>query len=96
MLIGDYIKTCRTSYNLLELLVDRQYLLESVHNYSLRDLMVYKDLLSFVYTIMEKYILHVKSCETCKGKGYYCQICKSDQVLFPFELKLISKCPGNI
>lgn len=30
--------------------------------------------------------------QCCKGKGYFCEICNSDDVIFSFQLAEVSKC----
>jgi len=91
--IGEFILTCRNNAKLLALIGSREQLLHNVHIYSLLDLVDPKALLDFLCNVMEKYIVHItQQCETCKGKGHYCELCKKDQVLFAFQFKLIVKC----
>ena len=79
--IGEFILTCRNNEKLLALIGSREHLLHNVHIYSLLDLVDPKGLLDFLCNVMEKYILHItQQCETCKGKGHYCELCKKDQV----------------
>lgn len=92
--MGEFIKTCRNSHNLLDQLGNRKYLLDSVHVFSTKDLIECKALMSFIMNIMEAYVIHItEKCETCKGKGFYCEICKSNELLFSFQIRKISKCP---
>lgn len=87
----QYIDTCRSQQMLLDLLSDRVYLLREIHVYSLRDLMDTKSMLQILYSIMEKYIEHItKNCETCRGKGHFCEICNTNDVTFFFFYFLLN------
>lgn len=93
-LLGEFIRTCRSSGKLIDMLDDRQYLLTSAHLYSLRDLVDTKQLLTFCTDINEKYTYHItQTCDTCQGKGFYCEICRSKELVFTFQLKQVAKCP---
>ena len=35
---------------------------------------------------------HVFSCALCKLKGYYCEICKGSQILYPFDTDSTKRC----
>lgn len=49
------------------------------------------DLLSQLQTNLEQHI--VRQCESCRGKGYYCELCKDPHdVLYPFS-KNGASCP---
>ena len=71
------MKTCRNKETLLNLMDGRQYMLDSLDVYSLRDLIdaISGSLLPFMYNIMEKFIAHVtKTCMVCqrnerRGRG---------------------------
>jgi len=92
--LGEFIRTCRTSDQLIALLGNKKYLLDSVNIFCLRDLLDAKTVLQFLYQVKEKYLLHItKTCETCKGKGSYCEICNSKEVIFSFQFKLVIHCP---
>jgi run domain Beclin-1 interacting cysteine-rich containing protein len=92
--MGEFIKTCRNSGNLIDLLANRKYLLDNVHIYSSLDLVECKTFMAFIMSIMESYVTHItEKCETCKGKGFYCEICKNNELLFSFQVRKISKCP---
>ena len=58
----------------VDLMDGRQYMLDSISVYSLRDLVdaVSGSLLPFLYYVMEKFIVHVsKTCEVCRIRGLY-------------------------
>jgi hypothetical protein len=35
---------------------------------------------------------HVENCARCNAKGYICEVCNSDDVIFPFDATKISEC----
>eukprot|EP01114_Cavostelium_apophysatum_P015360 TRINITY_DN4159_c0_g2_i1.p1 TRINITY_DN4159_c0_g2~~TRINITY_DN4159_c0_g2_i1.p1 ORF type:complete len:836 (+),score=150.92 TRINITY_DN4159_c0_g2_i1:187-2694(+) len=93
--LGEFIRTCRSCDLLLEEIGDRDYMMTSMHIFSLRDLVDCKNVLKSLYDTMEKYILHItQNCETCKGKGFFCEICNSKELLFGFQFATTVKCPN--
>lgn len=83
VMLGEFIQTCKNNYGLLELLNGRSHLLESVHRYSLKDLIESRTLLPVLLQVTEVYSVHItKKCETCRGKGYFCELCKTNEVQF--------------
>ncbi|XP_025829958.1 differentially expressed in FDCP 8 homolog B-like [Agrilus planipennis] len=68
--------------------VDTPHLIESPDLYSLQDLMdTYSgDLPTKLHALTDTFLKHIKvDCELCKGRGYLCEICTNDEVLFPFD-----------
>ena len=49
-------------------------------------------LLPFLQRINSIFEGHIKQCILCKAKGFVCEICKQDPILFPFE-KEAAVCP---
>jgi len=96
--MSDYINTCRDSDKLLESLEERNHLLLSHHQnakYSIRDLEETEKgtLLPFLAKIVKEYSDHITTkCELCKAKGFYCDFCKSDQLIYPFQLNSTTRC----
>lgn len=37
---------------------------------------------------------HILACKTCHNLGHICEGCRSDDILFPFQVEAVSKCPG--
>lgn len=88
--VRAYLCTCCTeSFNdFKKILGSKEYLYEHIHEYCIEDL-----------TLIEKGTLektlqeaahfgesHVISCKLCKVKGFYCEICRSSNVLYPFHI----------
>jgi hypothetical protein len=36
---------------------------------------------------------HVENCVRCAAKGYICEVCNSDEVIFPFDASKTTQCP---
>lgn len=85
-----YLNECREA--LVEKLLEtnigpRQHLIFYPDMYSVADLVAVEygtinDSLNKCYTIFEK---HIRNCEICVGKGYYCEICGNREIIFPFD-----------
>ena len=71
------------------------HLIENYRKCSLIDLidLHQQRMMPFLTQVAENYITHITSCETCRGKGFFCEICDSDELLFAFQLKKVTKCP---
>ena len=94
-----YLSTCtridKDSYeNLFVDFMNRDYLYQSIHLYSISDLLSLKK----TEALMEKACLqakkHIHDCDICLGKGFTCEICKNrTDILYPFDdAKVIGQC----
>ncbi|CAL8139422.1 unnamed protein product [Orchesella dallaii] len=95
--IGMYLKTCKNSKALEELRKEgstKPHLIESIHMYSLSDLMGIpnRSLATLLTKMVATGSAHILSCTICREKGFICEVCRSPQVVFPFELERIFKC----
>jgi len=72
----------------------RDYLYQSVHLYSIKDLLSLKEILHILNNASIQAKQHIYQCEVCKGKGFTCEICKKRKdILYPFdETKSIGQC----
>ena len=96
MLMKKYLTVCRIAAEekILLNLVSRQHFVDGPHLYSLQDLIDIKAgiLLPFLQRIVNIFENHIKECVLCKAKGFICEICHKDEILFPFD-KEVSVCP---
>lgn len=72
------------------------HLIENVHLYSLNELVqvnsgTFNEKLKKVVKLGRK---HVKQCQLCSQKGFLCEMCHSDQVIYPFDLDETYQCPS--
>ncbi|GBN27461.1 Differentially expressed in FDCP 8 [Araneus ventricosus] len=90
LVMKQYFLLCHSALEekLLLQLRDRQHFVESADMYTLQDLIDVSTgrLLSYLEKIRASFIEHItQKCQGCQGKGYICEFCKSEDVLFPFE-----------
>uniref|UniRef100_A0AAX7U2Q1 Rubicon Homology domain-containing protein n=1 Tax=Astatotilapia calliptera TaxID=8154 RepID=A0AAX7U2Q1_ASTCA len=72
----------------------RTYLLESNHLYSVKDLRQVAEgqYVNFLRRLVQHACNHVFSCDLCTQRGYICQICHSDDTIFPFQFETTTRC----
>lgn len=93
--VAEFIRACRNGHRLLVSLAERLHLLWSSTLWSMQDLVDAKS--GKLEPLLRKYITmfssHVRSCDSCSGKGYVCEICTAKEVIYPFEADTAS-CPN--
>lgn len=91
-----FIRTCKVARaKFLADLGDRVHLINSIHFYSIQDLIdIYNDKLEpFLRNYYKDCTSHItQDCESCQGKGNYCEICKSDSIIFSFQSATTTSC----
>ena len=78
----------------LDALADRPYLYKTENMYSIRDLVELKDgsLLAAAQHSHGACDQHIrKDCQLCSAKGSFCEHCKTDQIIFPFDVN-VTQC----
>lgn len=95
-LLGDYLITCRsgaikTMHTKLE---KRNYLLESAHLYGVADLRQVAEgqYEAFLQSLIQFASNHVYQCDLCTMRGFICQICNGNDIIFPFEFDTTTRC----
>eukprot|EP00794_Sanderia_malayensis_P018739 gene18740-20628_t len=93
----SYLVACRLAVDekLLLLLKDRQHFVENSDMYTLLDLndVFSGELLEELSRITAMFCTHIKfDCVLCQGKGFFCEVCRSDDILYPFDFSS-QKCP---
>ncbi|XP_055689582.1 differentially expressed in FDCP 8 homolog isoform X1 [Lutzomyia longipalpis] len=65
----------------------RRYLLQTPQMYSVADLVAVETgtLLEFLTKIFDTFERHIRHCQICSGKGYLCEVCGNNEVIFPFD-----------
>ncbi|XP_048026006.1 pleckstrin homology domain-containing family M member 1 isoform X2 [Megalobrama amblycephala] len=94
--LGDYIRICRSgiSKKIQPRLQQRTYLLDNCNVYSVLDLQQIADghYESYLQSLIEFGSKHVHNCDLCTQRGFICQICNSDTIIFPFQFDSTSRC----
>ncbi|XP_072523165.1 pleckstrin homology domain-containing family M member 1 [Salminus brasiliensis] len=95
-LLGDYLLICRSGIRkkIEARLRQRTYLLESSHLYSVLDLRQIADgqYESFLQSLIQFSSSHVHHCDLCTQRGFICQICNTDDIIFPFQFDTTARC----
>jgi len=101
MLMKKYLTVCRIAVEekLLLNLVSRQHFVDGPDLYSIQDLIDIDSglLLPFMQRITQIFQEHIQNCILCKAKGFICEICDNDHVIFPFEKEaaVCSQCEAT-
>ncbi|KAM8888731.1 pleckstrin homology domain-containing family M member 1 [Synchiropus picturatus] len=95
-LLGDYLLTCRSGAckTLQAKMEQRTYLLESSHLYSVMDLrqIVRDQYATYLLTLLQCASNHVFNCDLCTQRGFICQICHANDIIFPFQFDITTRC----
>lgn len=95
-ILEDYLFTCRSGavQDLYKRLDQKKYLLESAHLYSVSDLrqIAHGMFEAFIQQAIHYATNHVYMCDLCTQRGFICQICSSDDIIFPFEFESTTRC----
>lgn len=95
--IRSYCFTCaepNISLDLTKLVWPREHLIKQTDSYSLEDMIqiksgALKQVLKNVITFGRQ---HVLSCVLCCQKGFICELCKSSQIIYPFDIDSVHRC----
>ncbi|XP_067825166.1 pleckstrin homology domain-containing family M member 1 isoform X2 [Heptranchias perlo] len=90
-LLEDYLLACRSGavQELYKKLEQKKYLLESPHLYSVSDLRqtAHGVFEAFLQHVIQYATNHVYMCDLCTQRGFICQLCNSNDIIFPFEFE---------
>ncbi|XP_052466954.1 pleckstrin homology domain-containing family M member 1 [Carassius gibelio] len=94
--LGDYILICRSgiSRQIQPRLQQRTYLLDNSDLYSVLDLQQIADehYESYLQSLIQFGTKHVLHCDLCTQRGFICQICNTDNIIFPFQFDSTTRC----
>ncbi|XP_037765505.1 run domain Beclin-1-interacting and cysteine-rich domain-containing protein isoform X7 [Chelonia mydas] len=93
--LKNMFKTCRLAKELLDSFdLVPGHLTEDLHLYSLNDLNATKkgELVPRLTELIKAGTLHVERCMLCQAKGFICEFCQEDDIIFPFELNKCRTC----
>ncbi|XP_073684812.1 pleckstrin homology domain-containing family M member 1 [Garra rufa] len=95
--LGDYILSCRSGIGkrIQPRLQQRTYLLDNSDVYSVLDLQQIADehYESYLQSLIQFGSKHVHNCDLCTQRGFICQICNTDDIIFPFQFDSTTRCP---
>ncbi|XP_056145954.1 pleckstrin homology domain-containing family M member 3 [Lampris incognitus] len=91
-----YLFSCRATVaeELRRRILPREYLLQHIHLYSMADLQQVIDgkLAPFLSKVIKFASSHVFSCSLCREKGFFCELCRNGQVIYPFQESATKRC----
>lgn len=95
--IRSYCFTCvqdSISFELTKLVWPREHLIKQTDLYSLEDLIQIKSgsLKQVLKNVISFGRQHVLSCMLCCQKGFICELCKSSQIIYPFDTESVYRC----
>ncbi|XP_044740811.1 uncharacterized protein LOC123302091 [Chrysoperla carnea] len=92
-----YLYTCREPIieQLKRQIWPREYLYETIHLYSISDLELINNnnqLIMQLKSLVQFARNHVLTCWLCSQKGFICELCSNNQILYPFDLDTTLRC----
>lgn len=95
--IRSYCFTCvqeSISFELTKLVWPREHLIKQTDLYSLDDFIQIKSgaLKSVLKNVITFGRQHVLSCMLCCQRGFICELCKSSQIIYPFDTESVYRC----
>lgn len=95
--IRSYCFTCAqesVSFELTKQVWPREHLIKQIDLYSLDDLVQAKNgsLKNVLKNVISFGRDHVSSCMLCCFKGFFCELCKSSQIIYPFDTDTVRRC----
>lgn len=99
LLMKLYFTSCKYAKEarLLRMLEERPHFVECADNYTLRDMVETHEeqLYDTIKEVHKIYSQHIRiECDLCKAKGFICELCRAEELIFPFDIFAIvcSKC----
>ncbi|XP_018321932.1 run domain Beclin-1-interacting and cysteine-rich domain-containing protein isoform X3 [Agrilus planipennis] len=93
--VKDFIKTCRFAEKIQEYIErENPYIYMDPDVYSLQDLVNIRsgDLNKKLESLVDICCKHIYECQLCKARGFICEVCLHDQVIFPWQIKKVTRC----
>ena len=96
--IKEYVQTCRqeVAEDFRRRLWPREYLCDDIHQYSLLDLLqVYNGQQAHhLRKIITQFSKHIYKCTLCCQKGFICEYCHDNTIIYPFQVSIAVQCQG--
>ncbi|KAJ8920839.1 hypothetical protein NQ315_015631 [Exocentrus adspersus] len=93
--LRDFIFTCKYAETIQERLEqDSPYPTMDPEVYSLEDLVNIRtgDMKSRLKILVEICCRHTTECKLCLARGFICEICNADDVIFPWQMRRVTRC----
>jgi hypothetical protein len=88
------VRVCPQRSKFLRIFSPRYYMLWQDDVYSMGDLKQVSSgsLLRWMQITAAAAEQHVMTCATCSAFGHFCEICRSDALLFSFQVHMVAQC----
>ncbi|VVC29737.1 Putative zinc-RING and/or ribbon,RUN domain,Zinc finger, RING/FYVE/PHD-type [Cinara cedri] len=93
--IKDFIITCRYANRLKKLLDDLEaHIILKPDLYSIQNMLDVKngELSKKLKNIIITCKMHITNCQLCQARGFICEMCTSEEILFPWDFTLVTRC----
>ncbi|XP_050974403.1 protein associated with UVRAG as autophagy enhancer isoform X2 [Labeo rohita] len=93
--VKKLLSTCRLSTGILDEFEQLPaHLMQELHLFSVDDLIRVKkgQLCTTAKALMQSAVAHINICELCQAKGFICEFCHGEEVIFPFQRDTCTRC----
>ncbi|XP_044750682.1 run domain Beclin-1-interacting and cysteine-rich domain-containing protein isoform X2 [Coccinella septempunctata] len=93
--LKDFILSCDDAESVRKILKPHiKSSKDELELYSLEDLVKIKSgqMKTELKNLVDISIKHITECQICMGRGHICELCKSNEVIFPWQLSLVTRC----
>ncbi|XP_066542657.1 protein associated with UVRAG as autophagy enhancer [Hoplias malabaricus] len=93
--VKNLLRACRLSDGVLtEFQQLPTHLTEELHLFSMDDLVKVKrgQHITTAKMLLRSAAAHVETCELCQANGFICEFCRGQEVLFPFQTDICTRC----
>uniref|UniRef100_A0A4W6C4Y4 Rubicon like autophagy enhancer n=1 Tax=Lates calcarifer TaxID=8187 RepID=A0A4W6C4Y4_LATCA len=94
LVIKKLLRACRLSESEFEQL-PAHLISEQPHVFSMDDLLRVKkgQLVAQAKALQHSAISHIENCELCLARGFICEFCRENDIIFPFQRDICRRCP---
>ena len=95
---GQYISTCRYADKIKNEIETKfqneKFIFENTEVYSFFLIIKIKkyDFIEELARLSSRIIDHIKTCRLCSQRSHICEICKKNDLIFPFDIESVEKC----
>uniref|UniRef100_A0A8D8VS84 Run domain Beclin-1-interacting and cysteine-rich domain-containing protein n=1 Tax=Cacopsylla melanoneura TaxID=428564 RepID=A0A8D8VS84_9HEMI len=93
--LKDFLLSCRFAESMRAVLLGQEpHLLMDPEVYSMQDLIDVKTgaLYLKLKDLVSACSSHVTQCQLCLARGFICELCQSEEVIFPWQLSSVHRC----
>ncbi|KAJ8946679.1 hypothetical protein NQ318_019994 [Aromia moschata] len=95
VLSKDFIFSCKYAETIQERLEQEMtHTLTDPEIYSLEELASIRsgDMKSKLKTLVEMCCRHTSECKLCLARGFICEVCNANEVIFPWQMRIVTRC----